>query len=85
MRYWQDQGAPAEKLILGFPAYGRTFTLSSQSSVIGAPISGAGNPGQYTREAGFWSYYEVTLKSLINHSDWVIMLTYKFTVFSGLS
>lgn len=65
MWYWQDQGVPAEKLILGFAAYGRTFTLSSQSSVIGAPISGAGNPGHYTKEAGFWSYYEVILKSLI--------------------
>ncbi|GLD50135.1 chitotriosidase-1-like protein [Lates japonicus] len=61
MRYWRDQGVPAEKLILGFAAYGRTFTLSTQSSEIGAPISGAGTAGHYTMEAGFWSYYEVCL------------------------
>uniref|UniRef100_A0A3Q3NP35 chitinase n=1 Tax=Mastacembelus armatus TaxID=205130 RepID=A0A3Q3NP35_9TELE len=61
MQYWRDQGVPAEKLILGFAAFGRTFTLSSQSREVGAPSSGAGNPGHYTMEAGFWSYYEVCL------------------------
>ncbi|XP_034733918.1 acidic mammalian chitinase-like isoform X2 [Etheostoma cragini] len=61
MRYWRDQGVPAEKLILGFAAYGRTFTLSTTSSKVGAPISGAGYAGSYTQEAGSWSYYEVCL------------------------
>lgn len=64
MRYWRDQGAPAEKLHLGLAAYGRTFRLSSQSSEVGAPISGAGNAGPYTMEAGFWSYYEVKLQAV---------------------
>uniref|UniRef100_A0A7N8WM08 Acidic mammalian chitinase-like n=1 Tax=Mastacembelus armatus TaxID=205130 RepID=A0A7N8WM08_9TELE len=50
MQYWRDQGVPAEKLILGFAAFGRTFTLSSQSREVGAPSSGAGNPGHYTME-----------------------------------
>lgn len=59
LRYWRDQGVPAEKIILGFAAYGRSFTLSSQSSEVGAPISGAGNAGRYTGERGLWSYYEV--------------------------
>lgn len=65
MRYWRDQGVPAEKLNLGFAAYGRTFTLSSQSSEVGASIRGAGNAGRYTKEAGFWSYYEVKLQAVI--------------------
>ncbi|KAB0386955.1 hypothetical protein FD755_001911 [Muntiacus reevesi] len=49
MKYWRDNGVPSEKLIMGFPTYGRTFRL----------ISGAGSSGPYTREAGFWAYYEI--------------------------
>lgn len=59
MRYWRDQGTPVEKLMMGFATYGRTFTLSSVASGVGAPISGPAAAGQYTREAGFWSYYEI--------------------------
>lgn len=65
MKYWQDQGVPAEKLILGLAAFGRTFTLSTTSSGVGAPISNVGKAGPYTMEAGSLSYYEVTLKSPI--------------------
>ncbi|KTF74107.1 hypothetical protein cypCar_00049173 [Cyprinus carpio] len=61
MRYWRDQGAPLEKLRMGFATYGRTFRLSALSGASGAaaPASGPGSAGKYTREAGFWSYYEV--------------------------
>lgn len=59
MRYWRDKGTPVDKLNMGFAAYGRTFQLSTQSSNIGAPCSGPGPAGVFTREAGFWSYYEV--------------------------
>ncbi|XP_062397938.1 acidic mammalian chitinase-like [Sardina pilchardus] len=59
MKYWRDQGVPAEKLRMGFPTYGRTFRLSSSDTGIGAPASGAASSGTYTREAGFWSYYEI--------------------------
>ncbi|XP_041955431.1 acidic mammalian chitinase-like [Alosa sapidissima] len=59
MTYWKDQGVPAEKLRMGFPTYGRTFRLSSADTGVGAPASGAASSGTYTREAGFWSYYEI--------------------------
>ncbi|KAM8867698.1 acidic mammalian chitinase-like [Synchiropus picturatus] len=59
MRYWRDQGTPADKLRMGFATYGRTFRLSTASSGVGAPASGAAAAGPYTREAGFWSYYEI--------------------------
>ncbi|XP_074538457.1 chitotriosidase-1-like [Halichoeres trimaculatus] len=59
MRYWRDQGTPVEKLNMGFATYGRTFLLSSQSSQVGAPTSGPASAGDFTREAGFWSYYEI--------------------------
>lgn len=59
MRYWRDQGAPAEKLLVGFPTYGRTFTTSTAANGLGATATGPASAGPYTREAGFWSYYEV--------------------------
>ncbi|XP_043081275.1 acidic mammalian chitinase-like [Puntigrus tetrazona] len=61
MTYWRDQGAPLEKLRMGFAAYGRTFRLSSLdgASGAGASASGPASAGIHTREAGFWSYYEV--------------------------
>uniref|UniRef100_A0AAY4C1Y4 chitinase n=1 Tax=Denticeps clupeoides TaxID=299321 RepID=A0AAY4C1Y4_9TELE len=59
MRYWRDQGTPVEKLRMGFATYGRTFRLVSAENGVGAPANGPASAGTYTREAGFWSYYEV--------------------------
>ncbi|XP_062997962.1 chitotriosidase-1-like [Elgaria multicarinata webbii] len=59
VKYWKSKGAPAEKIILGIPAYGRTFTLSSSQTGVNAPASGPGTAGQYTKEAGFLAYYEI--------------------------
>ncbi|KAL0970435.1 hypothetical protein UPYG_G00241890 [Umbra pygmaea] len=59
MKYWRDQGAPAEKLMMGFATYGRSFQLSSGNTGVGVPAKGAGSAGLFTREAGFWSYYEI--------------------------
>lgn len=61
MKYWRDKGTPVEKLNMGFAVYGRTFRLSTEASNVGAPISGPASAGAFTREAGFWSYYEVKL------------------------
>ncbi|KAL3875560.1 hypothetical protein ACJMK2_033501 [Sinanodonta woodiana] len=58
-QYWVQRGAPKEKLNIGVSLYGRTFRLSGTDSRVGAAASGAGQAGQYTREAGFLSYYEV--------------------------
>lgn len=59
MRYWRDKGTPVEKLNMGFATYGRTFQLKTQSDKVGAPISGPAAAGNFTREAGALSYYEV--------------------------
>ncbi|KAM8864644.1 chitinase-3-like protein 1 isoform 2-T2 [Spinachia spinachia] len=61
MRYWREQGAPADKLNLGLAAYGRAFDLSTQDTSVGAPASGPGEEGCYTGEAGFWATYEICL------------------------
>lgn len=59
-REWVKQGAPKEKLMIGMPTYGRSFTLVDTTKFdVGAPASGGGTSGKYTGEAGFMSYYEV--------------------------
>lgn len=63
MRYWRDNGTPAEKLNLGLATYGRTFKLSSDFSGVGAAASGSAPGGTFTQEAGFLSYYEVNGRS----------------------
>ncbi|KAB1258854.1 Chitinase-3-like protein 1 [Camelus dromedarius] len=52
-------GAPADKLVMGIPTFGRTFTLASSKTDVGAPISGPGAPGQFTKEEGMFAYYEI--------------------------
>ncbi|XP_077369020.1 acidic mammalian chitinase-like isoform X1 [Festucalex cinctus] len=59
MKYWRDQGAPLDKLNVGFATYGRTFRTVSASNGVGAAAAGPASAGTYTREAGFWSYYEI--------------------------
>lgn len=60
IQYWIRAGAPREKINVGIGTYGHTFTLSTSAQcVIGAPATGAGLAGPYTREAGTLGYNEV--------------------------
>ncbi|XP_067100144.1 chitinase-3-like protein 1 [Osmerus mordax] len=59
MQNWQSRGAPVGKLLLGFSTYGRSYTLSSGQTGVGAVASGLASPGPYTQEIGCWSYYEI--------------------------
>lgn len=61
-----DLGCPRKKLIMGAPFYGKTYTRTlnpgSNDHKIGTPvdkITGAGKPGNYTKEAGILAYYEI--------------------------
>ncbi|XP_003220422.1 chitinase-3-like protein 1 [Anolis carolinensis] len=59
IKYLIRRGAQAEKIIMGIPAYGQTFTLSSSQTGVGAVASGPGNPGAFTKKAGMLAYYEI--------------------------
>jgi chitinase len=56
---WTRLGAPKEKLVIGMPTYGRSFTLNDRNNyVVNSEAKDGGTAGEYTREAGFLSYYE---------------------------
>ncbi|XP_028925222.2 acidic mammalian chitinase-like [Ornithorhynchus anatinus] len=59
MKLWRDGGVPAEKLIMGFPTYGRTFDIAGSGPGVGDPAFGPADPGDYTQESGVWAYYEI--------------------------
>ncbi|XP_014210861.1 chitinase-3-like protein 1 [Copidosoma floridanum] len=59
INYWISSGAPREKIVLGIPAYGRTFTLDdSGNNKIGAPARQGGNAGPYSQQTGHLNYNE---------------------------
>ncbi|ELT96384.1 hypothetical protein CAPTEDRAFT_147492, partial [Capitella teleta] len=60
VNYLVEQGCPKDKLIIGIPTYGRAFSLIDPSQTgFKAPTGGAAPAGPFTREAGFYGYYEI--------------------------
>lgn len=57
---WINAGASASKMLLGLAFYGLVYRLSNPESYdVGAPVSGAGNPGRYTNDTGKLTYLEI--------------------------
>lgn len=57
---WLNKGASKEKLVVGFPTYGRSFTLASPNLTdVNAPAIKGGNAGKFTKETGFLAFFEV--------------------------
>lgn len=70
-KLWVKLGTPKEKLVIGMPTYGRTFTLASSSKIApNSPASGGGKQGEYTKEAGFLAYYEIC-EMLLNGAAYI--------------
>ncbi|RWS29883.1 Sar s 18 allergen (chitinase-like protein) [Leptotrombidium deliense] len=60
VKLWEKLGAPKDKIVVGMATYGRSFTLAKISNyAMNAPTAGGGKAGEYTRESGFLSFYEV--------------------------
>ncbi|XP_078403911.1 acidic mammalian chitinase-like [Cetorhinus maximus] len=58
-KHWIRNGLPTNKMVIGFSTFGKTFKLKTSNESVGATAKGPGPPGNYTKEAGFLSYYEI--------------------------
>ncbi|CAH0390045.1 unnamed protein product [Bemisia tabaci] len=69
VKYWLSHGMQKEKLILGMPLYGESFTLVNGTDyTYGAKVVGPGKPGEFTQVGGFLAYYEIC--NLANNGGW---------------
>ena len=63
LKSWVSKGADREKIVVGVPFYGRSFTLTSvNQNEPGDASFGPGAAGEYTNEEGFLSYFEICSK-----------------------
>ncbi|XP_058444493.1 mucin-2-like [Malaya genurostris] len=60
IKFYLNAGADRDKLVLGIPTYGRSYTLyNPDATEIGSPADGPGEQGDATREKGYLAYYEI--------------------------
>ena len=72
VKYWIQQGADPQKLILGAPLYGKTYTLANAANHgLNAPTTGPGVAGKFTKSAGILAYYEIC--DQIKHPTWTVV------------
>ncbi|XP_017870852.1 PREDICTED: mucin-5AC isoform X2 [Drosophila arizonae] len=73
IKYYLKAGADRDKLVLGIPTYGRSYTLiNEESTELGAPSEGPGEQGDATREKGYLAYYEIC-QTLKEDSEWTVV------------
>ncbi|XP_075219897.1 chitinase 6 isoform X2 [Lycorma delicatula] len=72
VKHYLELGADRNKLVLGIPTYGRSYTLfNPESNQLGAPADGPGEQGDATREKGYLAYYEIC-GSVKSNKDWQV-------------
>ncbi|XP_059618815.1 mucin-2-like [Phlebotomus argentipes] len=73
IKFYLNQGADRDKLVVGIPTYGRSYTLfNPEATEIGAPSDGPGAQGDATREKGYLSYYEIC-QMIKEDSEWTVV------------
>lgn len=85
-----NHGVPAEKMVLGLPAYGNSYAgvagLSLEDSGPGKFFVAAGEPGPATKLAGLLAYYEIADKladrQLLFGVDMITSTVYGFQIAS---
>jgi chitinase len=63
--WWLANRAPASKLVVGIPAFGRAWELDKDSGLTGVPpvaADGRADPGPQTQQKGLFSWPEVCAK-----------------------
>lgn len=72
INYWISKGAPPKSIVMGMPLYGQSFTINDPRAGTGlnSPAS-AGNAGEFTRAAGFLSYYEICDR--VRNRGWTVV------------
>ncbi|XP_012255000.2 uncharacterized threonine-rich GPI-anchored glycoprotein PJ4664.02 isoform X1 [Athalia rosae] len=73
IKHLLESGATADKIVLGIPTYGRSYTLFNEEATdIGSPADGPGEEGDATREKGYLAYYEIC-ESLMDSDEWEVV------------
>jgi len=75
VKFYLENGASRDKLVLGIPTYGRSYTLANpEAHEVSSPATGPGEQGVGTKENGYLAYYEICNKIL--NDDWDIVTPY---------
>ena len=73
IKFYLNAGADRDKLVLGIPTYGRSYTLiNEESTEIGAPAEAPGEQGDATREKGYLAYYEIC-QNIKEDPEWTVV------------
>ncbi|XP_037807480.1 probable chitinase 10 [Lucilia sericata] len=72
INYWIEKGTPPEKLVMGMPLYGQSFSLADTNArSLNDKTVGPGRAGTFTRAGGFLAYYEICEQ--ISNGGWTVI------------
>ncbi|XP_037776495.1 endochitinase-like [Penaeus monodon] len=67
---WENLGCPRNKIVIGVPFYGKSYTLCNSSiNGLHAPINGTGQNGPILKKKGVHMYFETCY--LVQNAGWV--------------